>query len=209
MSESIDLVAQGEIYVLLNTISDVLTDKGCELPSEKAQKACQCAEKLIACIKSHLKHAKQKILPLIYSAISYELLYLQKRCEMPYFKRMWENYCKLCSSEEFRKRWVSIVQDFTGFNPSPIFYMFVTDTIMKLVIKKIFPVTDDESGNTVSSLEYHECNATRYTAGYILRSLYKKVSRSANPLKSSLLQCLKDKSEGKIDKINDYNYKNF
>ena len=123
-------------------------------------------------------------------------------------ERMWENYHKLCSSEKFRKQWVSFVQDLTGFNPRPIFYMFVTDTIMKLVIKKIFPVTDDESRNTVSSLEYHECNAIRYTAGYVLRSLYKKVSRSANPLKSSLLQCLKDMSEGKIDKINDYNYKN-
>ena len=117
-------------------------------------------------------------------------------------ERMWENYRKLCSSEEFHNRWVSIVQDLTGFNPSPIFYMFVTDTIMKLVIKKIFPVTDDESGNTVSSLEYHECNATRYTTGYVLRSLYKKVFRSANPLRSSLLQCLKDMFEGKIDKIN-------
>ena len=61
---------------------------------------------------------------------------------MPYFKRMWENYHKLCSSEEFRKRWVSLVQDLTGFNPSPILYMFVTDTIMKIVIKKIFPMTD-------------------------------------------------------------------
>ena len=78
-------------------------------------------------------------------------------------ERMWGNYHKLCSSEKFRKQWVSFVQDLTGFNPRPIFYMFVTDTIMKLVIKKIFPVTDDESRNTVSSLEYHECNAIRYT----------------------------------------------
>ena len=35
MSESIDLEAQGNLYVLLNAI----TDKGFELPSEKAQKA--------------------------------------------------------------------------------------------------------------------------------------------------------------------------
>ena len=51
-----------------------------------------------------------------------------------------------------------------------------------------------------------QCNSIH--PGYVLKSLYKKVSRSANPLKSSLLQCLKDMSEGKIDKINDYNYKN-
>ena len=118
-------------------------------------------------------------------------------------ERMWENYHKLCSSEEFCKRWVSLVQDLTGFNPSPIFYMLVTDTIMKIVIRKIFPVTDIERRNKVSSLEYHECNAIRYTAGYVLRSLYKKVSRSANPLKSSLLQCLKIMSKGKFDEIND------
>ena len=51
MSDSIDLEAQGNLYVLLNAISDVLTDKGFELPSEKAQKARLCPEKLIACMK--------------------------------------------------------------------------------------------------------------------------------------------------------------
>ena len=32
MSDSIDLKVQGNLYVLLNAISDVLTDKGFELP---------------------------------------------------------------------------------------------------------------------------------------------------------------------------------
>lgn len=43
--------AQGNLHVLLSAISDVLTDKRFELPSEKVQKACLSAEKLIDCSK--------------------------------------------------------------------------------------------------------------------------------------------------------------
>ena len=55
--------AQGNLHVLLNAISDVLTDKRFELPLEKAQKACLSAKKLIDCSK---RQAKQSILPHIH-----------------------------------------------------------------------------------------------------------------------------------------------
>ena len=66
---------------------------------------------------------------------------------------------------------------------------------MTSVIKDIFPVINDTS-ITASSLDYAEANALRYTAGYVLQALTKKVNRSANLLKIELLSCLKELMEG-------------
>ena len=106
---------------------------------------------------------------------------------------MWEKYYKWCSSDDFRHLWTSILQSTVGLSGSAIFYQAVTDKIMSDIIKEQFPV-DQMSGasNSVNSLDFQEMNALRYTAGYVLRSVTKKISRSADPLKEDLMLCLSD-----------------
>ena len=41
-------------------------------------------------------------------------------------------------------------------------------------------------------LSFNEENALRYTSGYVIKSLYKKVKRSSHPSKEELLLCLCD-----------------
>ena len=41
-------------------------------------------------------------------------------------------------------------------------------------------------------LDFEERNALYYCGGYLIRSVKFKISKSSHPLKSSLLECLKD-----------------
>lgn len=107
-------------------------------------------------------------------------------------QRMWEKYFKFCSSEEFRVIWASILRQSIGFDYCPIFCQFVTKFVMEDIIKQIFlmPTEKDTNHQIDSPLEYEDVNALRYSAGYVLRSLTKKLERSAHPFKKELVLCL-------------------
>lgn len=76
---------------------------------------------------------------------------------------------------------------------------FINLLQMKSVIKIQFPVSSSSSVNssvTLQELDFIEANALRYIGGYLLRSLSKKIMKSANPMKEELLLCLADLLEG-------------
>ena len=50
----------------------------------------------------------------------------------------------------------------------------------------------EEQECTETSLTYEERNALKYAAGYVIRNLRKRLTRSAHPLKDELLQLLDD-----------------
>lgn len=115
---------------------------------------------------------------------------------------MWDKYFKYRSSENLQKMWSAFIAK-VGFHHNAILYQFVTDELMNTVLKDIFPVVNEYTVSK-TSLDYAEVNAIRYTAGYVLRALTKKVSRSANLLKSPLLKCIKEAVEGIV--CNHYYY---
>ena len=43
---------------------------------------------------------------------------------------------------------------------------------------------------TQMSLSYEECNALRYSIGYVVRSLIKKPNKSKHSQKEEMIQCL-------------------
>ena len=53
---------------------------------------------------------------------------------------MWEHYYKLRSCEDFVIRWAQFLQVSVGTKACPIFYQFVTDSIMEVLIKEHFPL---------------------------------------------------------------------
>ena len=66
---------------------------------------------------------------------------------------------------------------------------------MEDLIKDHFPVPESAAvSDTVAppSLSYEECKALRYTIGYVIRSLMKKLTRSAHPQKEELILCLRE-----------------
>ena len=105
---------------------------------------------------------------------------------------MWERYYKLRLSTPFKEQWLKLLQaSDSSREPSPIFYEFVTNAVFEELIKHKFPVQAEKREHEIS-LDYKEQNALLYTAGYVTRSLAKKVGRSAHPQKKELLLCLAD-----------------
>ena len=58
--------------------------------------------------------------------------------------------------------------------------------------KARFPISAPRTVENLESLSYIEKNALRYAAGYIPRSLYKKITKSKHPNEEELLLCLDD-----------------
>jgi len=79
-----------------------------------------------------------------------------------------------------------------------IFYQYVTDTIMKELIEEKFCLHTPSIEPSFSPLDYEEINALRYTAGYVIRSLTKKMARTAHPLKEDIKICLAEMTESNV-----------
>ena len=73
---------------------------------------------------------------------------------------------------------------------------------MEKMIKFQLPVESASSGNTPKpvNLDFEESNAVRYCAGYILRTVQKKINKSAHPLKKAIQLCIKDLLESRLIK---------
>ena len=54
---------------------------------------------------------------------------------------MWENYYKLRSSGEFRDMWTIFLRNSINVEASPIFYQFVSDSILDVFINMNIAVT--------------------------------------------------------------------
>ena len=83
----------------------------------------------------------------------------------------------------------------------PIFFQFVVDGIFNSLIKHHFKCDEPEEEEVDDhiQLNYEEQNALRYTAGYVVNALIKKLKHSTHPLKEEMMCCLlevDDRTEG-------------
>ena len=80
--------------------------------------------------------------------------------------------------------------------PVQYFFQFITKVATHAVIIKYFSIPSGESfQQDVSSVTYEEVNALRYSSGYVIHSLVKKVKKSGQPMKKELLICLQELKE--------------
>ena len=71
-----------------------------------------------------------------------------------------------------------------------IFYQIVTDYIMQILVMLHYPL-EHEFAEEEDSLDYEERSGLRYTAGYTIRALLKKVEQSKSK-QSEELKCLEE-----------------
>ena len=97
--------------------------------------------------------------------------------------------------------WASHLSPISGSRDfCPIFFQFVTDVIMEELVKRYFPVPVGTVGHECEvTLDYEEHNAIRYTAGYVVRALAKKIDHSNHPHKRELGLCLAELEEESND----------
>ena len=104
---------------------------------------------------------------------------------------MWTKYHTLRTSDEFHQVWNSFIQINTQCTTSPMFNQYVGHHIFKGIIKATFmPLNKSNAMSSSDDLTYAETNAIRYAAGYVLRALKKRISRSENANKVGLMLCL-------------------
>lgn len=195
----IKLLFLNDLAILKKCISSVLSDKGFSIASERAQKALTCAQRTMDWIYEPENHEQAvdfaiKVVSLVRQSISLSTV----NDPHSHRERMWELYYKLCSCDDFRSLWEKFIQDSIGLEADPIFYQYVTKSIMEDLIKSMFQITtkasEAEQLNEASprSLDYEEHNALRYTEGYIIRSVLQKIKRSSHKHKDELILCLKE-----------------
>ena len=195
----IKLLFLDDLAILKKCISSVLSDKGFSIASERAQKALTCAQRMMDWIFEPESHEQAvdfaiKVVSLVRQNISLSTV----KDPHSHRERMWELYYKLCSCDGFRSLWEKFVQASIGLEADPIFYQYVTKSIMEDLIKSMFQITtkasEAEQFNEASprSLDYEEHNALRYTEGYIIRSVLQKIKRSSHKHKDELILCLKE-----------------
>ena len=80
-------------------------------------------------------------------------------------ERMWEQYHNLRCSKLFKTHWSKFLASSIGCEPCPIFIQFTSD------------------------------NALRYTAGYTIKALTKKIKQSTDPMKKEIEFCLIEMNE--------------
>ena len=109
---------------------------------------------------------------------------------------MWEKVFKLRGSSDFNSMWSDFLTLSIHESACPIFFQYVVDSVFNMLINHHFQVSEEEEEDIEVMLNYAEKNTLRYTAGYVIRALVKKVKRSANPLKEQILSCLSDMMNG-------------
>lgn len=180
-------------------MSLVLKDEGFDLPSPQAKFARLCGEKLHLWLSG--SNNTVQIVSFANDLVSsLQTCFAESSKSRAVREKMWENYYKLRSSFEFQDMWAAFLRKSIDVKASPIFYQFITDSIMEVLIKHHFLIHMPSSKHAVSSLDYLEANALRYTAGYVVRAVKKKCMRSAHPLKDEVILCISDLEEdiGKI-----------
>ena len=161
-----------------NALTSILTDRSFSV-SEKATRAVLCAERLLEWTSSNKEVTFQYCQTMI-TDLRQCLKHPRKVKCRTLRERMWEKYYKFRSSENFKKNWGTFLQKSIGMQACPIFYQFVTEKIMEHLISDHFRQTSEEDEKeTPLVLDYEESNAVRYTAGYVIRSLLKKLKRSS------------------------------
>ena len=191
--------------MFIKAVRSVTLDNGFDLATEKAQRARLTAHRLLKYCEANEKvtgEFAKKLLNFVRACCSHPR---PVTCHT-FKERMWEKFYKLCAKEEFNTMWKTFIQSSIGFNGSPIFYQFVTRAILEEQVKIQFPTEvplQPGASYTVTSLDFEDSSALRYCGGYIIRSLKKKIGKSAHPLRDALLLCLNDLiEEGKIMCVN-------
>jgi len=157
----------------------VLKDDGFSIPSRPAVRARELA-------KGHLEWSSKLENAQTCRIFSTELIGSLEGCCVQHHsvrlgrERMWENYFRLRSSEEFKQKCVQFLAHDARGDSCPVFFQFVTDALMEEIVKHTFPVESIHQAHQ-PSLDHEELNAVGYTAGYVIQALCEKIQRSAHP----------------------------
>ena len=130
------------------------------------------------------------------SVFAYQLVSMLQSCfkEMKKQKnkreKMFEQLYLLRSTDEFEDKWVTFLKSCGVVDPTPTLFQYITDKVFNHLITVNYPKPTESSTVQVQQLDYKERNALRHVAGYVTRTIYRRLKDSKHPLKDELLLCL-------------------
>ena len=173
-------------------MSAIISDDGFSLQQPHVSSAPKIAKELLEWLSHHDHNAAgtqftQNLTTCL------EVCFVSKGQSMKIKReKMWGLYHKLRTSVDFAASWTSFLQQSINTEACPIFFQYITNFVFKEMIKRQYPIEPKQSAVKEVSLTYEEANALRYSAGYIPRTLVKKLKKSAHPLHEELSLCLLD-----------------
>ncbi len=160
-------LAVDSLELLRAAVSLILKDEGIQLPTEPARNAVRSVERLLEWIDGN------KATVIASSLISnLDKCFPKSRSPKAARDRMWGNFYKLRSSDDFREFWKRVLSESIGVQACPIFYQFC---VMDQLVKVRFPITIPEARSIVDKLDSEDLSALRYTAGSVMRSVKKNL----------------------------------
>ena len=97
--------------------------------------------------------------------------------DKPKRKEMWSQFHKLRSSDDLFQEWKRYLEQM-GISAKPVFFQLITAELFEQLLHDTYrsksTATDDGDDEVI--LTYEEENAIRYMAGYVVRSLQKKMA---------------------------------
>ncbi len=183
----------GPSAVFVQAVEEVLRDDGFDIPSPLAVAARRTATSVVNWCRDPVSQQSlstfaAKLVSQLEPALTQSGANCQARRE-----KMWGTYHAIRSSDDFSSSWAKFLKESCKCDACPIFYQYVTDKIFQRLIVVHFPVTSGSGDHTAvpsDSLSYEEGNVLRYAAGYVCRSVRKRIASHARS--KELLLCLEE-----------------
>ena len=123
-------------------------------------------------------------------------------CQQARREKMWSKYHEVRTSETFRSMWHEFLGTAIQSQSIPLFWQYISDKAFRALVKKAFK--PQQSGDaSAEEITHEEANALRYTAGYVCRSLKKKLNTANHPLKKELIPAIDDMCKDDSDEGNE------
>lgn len=174
--------------MFLEALKCLLEDEGFHLPTQPAISASTAAEGLLRWASNRENCDKLDV-------FANELVTILKACidgssgracQQARREKMWSKYYQVRTSETFRAKWHEFLETSIRSRSTPLFWQYVSNEVFRALVKEAFkPSHSDQMA--AEEITYQEANALRYTAGYICRSMKRKLAVANHPLKEELI----------------------
>ena len=172
--------------MVLSAVEEVVSDEMFTIPSHNASAVIMVGTKMTQLLKKYPSHCEEV------DRFCSSLVTALHGCIPPVIKAatreaLWRNYHELRCSKDYLSVWQVLGEDYL-----PLFSQSVGHRLLEQLIKQASLVAEEDTCNQQQPITEIEMMALRYAAGYVPRSLLKKLPKSTNPIKQGLQLCLWD-----------------
>ena len=169
----------------MKAFKSVLDDEDFELPTPPAIAAKKGAEQVLAwhattTTNEMSRFAQQLVLTL-------QSCFKEMKKQKDRREKMFEQLHFLRSTDDFTYNWTTFLKKCGVVDPTPTLFQHITDKVFNHLITVNYPKSIESSTVQPQQLDYKEKNALRYVAGYVTRTIYRRIKDSNHPIKDELL----------------------